>query len=156
MSQTLICNHCSQTNKLFRFSYNKKYDKYYPHNQCRECSSKLSAEWIQNNKERAREIAREVGKRRYQTPERKAWLSLRRKKMYKPEWDQELTLLVTEEAQDLCTLRYNASEIKWHIDHIIPVNGKIVSGFHIWSNLQVIPAKLNLEKSNAFYEKWSP
>ncbi len=35
-----------------------------------------------------------------------------------------------------------------HVDHVIPINGGMVSGLHVESNLKIIPAKMNLSKGN--------
>lgn len=37
-----------------------------------------------------------------------------------------------------------------HVDHVIPMLGKNVSGLHVAANLQVIPATENIRKGNKF------
>lgn len=42
--------------------------------------------------------------------------------------------------------------IRHHVDHVIPLRGKTVSGLHVENNLQIIPATQNRRKANRLLE----
>lgn len=62
--------------------------------------------------------------------------------------DEELTHFVMQEAQQHTQDMESFFGISFHVDHMIPMMGELVSGFHVWYNLQVVPAELNLSKHN--------
>jgi len=72
------------------------------------------------------------------------------KKNQLPKWVDANELWMMKEAYDLADMRSKLFGFLWHVDHIIPLQGKKVSGLHTISNLQVIPAIINTRKSN----KW--
>jgi hypothetical protein len=65
-----------------------------------------------------------------------------------PKWLTENDFWMIKQAYELANIRSKLFGIKFHVDHVIPLRGKNVSGLHTPYNLQVIPAKENLKKSN--------
>lgn len=67
-----------------------------------------------------------------------------------PKWNAETDLWMMKETYILAELRTRLTGISCHVDHIIPLQGKLVSGLHTPFNMQVIPATQNISKGNRF------
>ena len=68
-----------------------------------------------------------------------------------PAWLSKDDKWMIEQAYELAALRTRMCGFVWHVDHIIPLQGKKVSGLHVPTNLQVISGAENSRKRN-FYE----
>lgn len=65
-----------------------------------------------------------------------------------PIWINSDDRWMIQEAYHLAKVRTDKFGFAWHVDHVLPLNGKNVSGLHVPENLQVIPWIENLRKSN--------
>ena len=93
----------------------------------------INREWFANNKDKR---AAYEGKRRAAELQRT------------PAWDPDAHLIIAK--YQLAAMLTKASGIEHHVDHIIPLQGKKVSGLHTFANLRVIPGSDNVKKSNKF------
>lgn len=70
-----------------------------------------------------------------------------KRKLLQPSHAQEIRNIYAEARR----LRKTTGE-NYHVDHIIPLNGKTVSGLHVPRNLQILTATENCRKKNSFEE----
>lgn len=96
---------------------------------------KIKQEWRNRNRAYLRaKVAKERASRIQRTPN---WLS---------EFDLDYIKSLYIQAKWLEDLE----GVKYHIDHIVPLNGENVSGLHVPWNLQIMNAIDNIKKGNSF------
>ena len=160
------CYGCKETKPLSAFGKNRsKADGLAT--ECRECkravdriyisknaeaNRKKASDWYYANKERALEKNRQYQPLWREQNRAKHNAKANRYRAAKvravPEW-------LTEEDQKAIEVEYAlaswTSEVMgepYHVDHIVPLQGKQVCGLHVPWNLQVIPARVNNAKGN--------
>ncbi|CAB4125647.1 HNHc domain containing protein [uncultured Caudovirales phage] len=66
-----------------------------------------------------------------------------------PLWLTLFQLKQIESIYRLASTLQRLNNIKYHVDHIVPLQGKTVSGLHVPWNLQILTAQNNISKSNS-------
>ena len=67
-----------------------------------------------------------------------------------PKWLTDVDLERINNEYRLAEIQSKLTGEPWHVDHIIPLQGKFVSGLHVPSNLRAIKGSENLAKYNSF------
>lgn len=101
-----------------------------------------------NNRETSNQKAREY---KQQNPEKIKELNLKwnhidraARKLRVPSW------LTSEDRAMMTSVYREARRLGLHVDHIIPLQGKLVSGLHVPQNLQLLHPSENCSKKNTF------
>lgn len=127
-----------KANKATMESRYKNYDKYLAY------SKKYEAENKQARLLKSRNYAKN-------NPHKVAAIVLKRRlkqKQATPIWSNiEMTKRIYKLRDRLNEL---AGYVKYHVDHVIPLNAKIASGLHVPENLKIELASVNMSKQNTF------
>ena len=124
---------------------NKRYSKKYP-----EKLVAKSIKWRDKDPEHAAQIAKQSRLKN------KARITAN-KMHYKatklnrtPAWLTDFDKLKIKCIYSVAAMLTRENKEAWHVDHIIPLNGKLVSGLHVPSNLWFIKGEENRTKNNKF------
>lgn len=134
-----------QNNKEEKIAYQKKWRE-----ENREKHRAYSRGWAKDNPERAKERLMQWYK---DNPGIRAFYKSKRKAQIlqaTPDWLSDFDMLKIKCIYQVCAMRNKESEVAWHVDHVVPLQGKTVCGLHVPWNLKVIPAKDNMAKGNKF------
>ena len=120
----------------------------------RERTVAQRAEYMDQWREKNKQHISQYGKQyRRENKERYNFLCQKRKidlLNRTPKWLTPDDLWMIEEAYELSGLRSKITGVEHHVDHIIPLRGKYVSGLHVPLNLRVVPWFENQRKTNKF------
>ena len=157
-----ICTKCKVKKPFIAFHKNKQTkDKLTVH--CRDCSNARLKEWKKQNKDHIAEYDRvwQQANKDKKSKNYKNWQVNNRAKVnsynsYRralelqatPSWLTKEQLNQIESFYWLARLEKERTDDVYHVDHIVPLNGKTVCGLHVPWNLQVLTAVKNLQKSN--------
>ena len=126
-----VCSKCNKSKNGTDFPVNKQGKRH--GKKCLECSVVTTREYFYKQMELNPKRMRAIGAHR--TNKRRAGKALRT-----PKWANSDKIL------DIYMNRPDG----YHVDHIIPLFGKYVSGLHVETNLQYLTATDNFKKSNKF------
>lgn len=84
-------------------------------------------------------------------PEKIALQNIKRNNQLKqctPDWANKSMLRKIYKLRN--RLNNLAGYIKYHVDHVIPINAKLASGLHVPENLQITLGSINMSKRNTY------
>ena len=139
--QSKTCTKCEEVKLFSEFSKDKA-SKYGYRSDCKTCTAKYRAA----NPEKIKEY-RAANPEKFRAKEAKRRAA---KLLAIPSWltkeDYQAMEAICKEADRLT----QETGIKHHVDHIHPLQGKLVCGFHCPSNLQILTEFENCSKHNKF------
>jgi len=107
--------------------------------------------WVKANPEKVRAKTLRYIKKNPAAYTARAVASVARRAKRVPKWLTSDDRWIMKEAYSLAKLRTCIFGFIWEVDHIIPLRGKLVSGLHVPTNLQVLPKAENRIKRNHYH-----
>ena len=164
------CTRCLQLKPITSFyvqTVNSK-DGYQSH--CKQCDNARKKAWSQANPQKTKEYAKISEQNRLHNPQRREYRKILKKTPHirainnasyakrraakiqrVPKWLTNRDLKVIKAFYSIAQMLSKVNNEVWHVDHKIPLQGNLVSGLHVPSNLQLMRGIENETKRNEYY-----
>lgn len=163
------CTKCLLDKPLLSFykQKNNSRDGYQSH--CKACDNARKSKWIASNLDKVRgyykitdanraadahriQYKREARKLPHIKASRNASYAKRRaaKINRTPKWLSEYDLVLIKAYYSIAQMLSRVNNESWHVDHDIPLQGVLVSGLHVPSNLRLLRGIENESKRNTY------
>ena len=106
--------------------------------------------WYKANKEKVKAFFKEWLKNNPDKHRHNVALRRAAKMQRTPCWLTKNDKALIQRKYTLAQKKTESTGEMWVVDHILPLRGELVSGFHVPSNLRVIKHTINARKSNKF------
>ena len=115
---------------------------------CKDCRVKTNKDYYSRNRQYHLDYQKDRYKRERSDNVSRVAKRRAKKLQATPEWLSQDQL---DQIKDIYAHARDCEVVtgdKYHVDHIVPLQGKDVCGLHVPWNLQVLPAEVNQSKSN--------
>lgn len=170
-----LCNSCNQEKPILEFGKHADCrDGHRPY--CKNCGTAITKAWRKRNPEHRKALARAYNKRRvsknpdygrqwyraqcanrgeeFRAKQRASDNKRRAAEINAtPHWLSAIHLAQIQEFYDVAVARSMQMGIQHEVDHVIPLNHKLVGGLHVPWNLQVLTREENRAKGNRFMQE---
>jgi len=116
----------------------------------REKNLEHKRKWYKANQEKVKAYEKEWNKNNNDKKRTNAALRRAAKMQRTPCWLTEYDRALIQRKYTLASKKTESTGERWVVDHILPLQGKLVSGLHVSANLRVIKETTNLRKHNKY------
>ena len=139
---------CCRNHKRITSDSKRNYSVEYQRNKEIRQAQALKYYYADHEKSKSKQLIRQ----KLRLPKVAAYEALRRSEKLKrtPAWLTDFDKLKIQCFYSVASMLTRENKEPWHVDHIVPLQGELVSGLHVPNNLQFMRGVDNISKHNNF------
>jgi len=147
-----ICGACKLLKAFYLFPKNRTSADAHG-TMCLECRKEYDRKRYENKGASIRERVKRYRKANLPKVNAADAAKIKKRKRATPKWISWFHLAQIEEFYEIAAAATMQTGVEHHVDHIVPIKGKTVSGLNVPWNLQVLTAQANMRKHASFIQE---